>query len=74
MAKYKDPTFYKIVRPIAKLIFKILYRPTIIGKENIPKDNNYIVCSNHLSTLDPFLVCFLLNRPVAYMAKKEFWI
>lgn len=51
--------------------FRLMYRIEIEGKENIPKDNKYIVCSNHLSTLDPFLVCFLLNRPVAYMAKKE---
>ena len=51
--------------------FRLMYRVEIEGKENIPKDNRYIVCSNHLSTLDPFLVCFLLNRPVAYMAKKE---
>ena len=51
--------------------FRLMYRIEIEGKENIPKDNRYIVCSNHLSTLDPFLVCFLLNRPVAYMAKKE---
>ena len=51
--------------------FKLMYRVEIEGKENIPKDNKYIACGNHLSTLDPFLVCFTLNRPVAYMAKKE---
>ena len=48
-----------------------MYRVEIEGKENIPKNNKYIACGNHLSTLDPFLVCFTLNRPVAYMAKKE---
>ena len=51
--------------------FKLMYRVEIEGKENIPKNNKYIACGNHLSTLDPFLVCFTLNRPVAYMAKKE---
>ena len=51
--------------------FKLMYRVEIEGKENIPKNNKYIACGNHLSTLDPFLVCFTLNRPIAFMAKKE---
>ncbi len=51
--------------------FKLVYKLEVIGKENIPKDNAYIAAANHLSTLDPPLVCSILNRPLAYMAKKE---
>lgn len=51
--------------------FKLMYKVKIEGKENIPKDGKYIACGNHLSSLDPFLVCFILPRPVAFMAKKE---
>lgn len=51
--------------------FKLVYRLEIYGQENIPSDNNYIVASNHLSTLDPPLVSAVLNRGVAFMAKKE---
>ena len=51
--------------------FKLVYRLEVQGKENIPKDNNYIIAANHLSTLDPPLVCGVMNRGVAYMAKKE---
>ncbi len=51
--------------------FKLVYRLEVHGKENIPKDNNFIIAANHLSTLDPPLVCGVLNRGVAYMAKKE---
>ena len=54
-----------------KLIFKIMYRVEVYGKENLPKDSDYIIASNHLSTLDPPLVCSCVNRGVAYMAKKE---
>ena len=31
MEKIKDPLFYKIIRPIAKVIFIVLYRPKVIG-------------------------------------------
>ena len=51
--------------------FKLVYRLEVYGKENIPKDNKYIVAANHLSTLDPPLVCSVMKRGVAYMAKKE---
>ena len=43
----------------------------ILGKENVPKDRFFIVASNHVSAIDPFLVCDAVNRPIAYMAKQE---
>lgn len=51
--------------------YKLVYRLEVHGKENIPKDNNFIIAANHLSTLDPPLMCAIMNRGVAYMAKKE---
>lgn len=51
--------------------FKLVYRLEVHGKENIPEHSDFIIASNHLSTLDPPLVCAVMNRAVAYMAKKE---
>jgi len=53
------------------LQFILIYRIEVEGRENIPKTNNFIVAANHLSSFDPFLVCFSLPQPVAFMAKKE---
>lgn len=53
------------------LSYKFIYRYEVYGKENIPDTNDYVVVGNHLSTLDPPLVCNVLKHPVAYMAKKE---
>lgn len=50
---------------------KLIYRLEVTGKENIPSTNDFIVAGNHLSTLDPPLLAAVLNRPIAYMAKKE---
>ena len=50
---------------------KLVYRIEINGLENVPKDNNYIVCPNHLSTLDPPIMVAVMPRSVAFMAKKE---
>ena len=53
------------------LRLKIVYRIEVNGKENIPRDNKYLVCPNHLSTLDPPMLAAVLPRNVAFMAKKE---
>lgn len=60
---------------VCKLLYmirlKLIYRIEIHGKENIPKDNRYIICPNHLSTLDPPMLAAVMPRNVAFMAKKE---
>lgn len=76
----REPKFYNkwrrlflfLVTHVFYMIrFKLVYRLEVYGKENIPDDNNFIIAANHLSTLDPPLVCAVMNRPVAYMSKKE---
>ena len=76
----REPSFFNKWRSLFQFIvthigymirFKLVYRLEVHGKENIPKNNNFIVAANHLSTLDPPLMCAIMNRRVAYMAKKE---
>lgn len=47
------------------------------GLENIDKNERYIIASNHITGLDPFMVVANINRTIAYMAKKQlfetFW-
>ena len=50
---------------------KLVYRIEVQGMENIPNDNKYIVCPNHLSTLDPPMMVAVWPRSIAFMAKKE---
>ena len=60
---------------VCKIIYmsrlKLIYRIEVHGYENIPKDNKYLVCPNHLSTLDPPMLVAVMPRNVAFMAKKE---
>ena len=68
----KDPIFYKITRPILAIFIK-LYRPTIIGKEFIPKEGRVILAGNHTSYLDPLLVAYGTKRCVHYFAKDRLY-
>lgn len=62
---------YFVTHIFYKFIFKVMYRLEVYGRENLPKNNEYIAASNHLSSLDPPLVCGVLNKGGAFMAKKE---
>lgn len=57
---YKVPFRYQLSRPAIKavfrLIFHILGRVNIIGKENIPFGKPYVVAMNHISIFDPPLI------------------
>lgn len=62
---------YKICKLIYSVLLKILYRPTVYGIENIPKEGNLIFAGNHRHALDPIVVMSNTNRIVHYMAKEE---
>ncbi|GIN59459.1 1-acyl-sn-glycerol-3-phosphate acyltransferase [Lederbergia ruris] len=64
-------TFYNFARGVVKCIFKPLYRVEVIGLEHFPKDGGVLLCSNHISNLDPPTVGIAAPRPVHFMAKAE---
>lgn len=68
----KEKNFmYRFLKPIYTVLLKILFRPQIIGKENIPKDGALIFAGNHKHAVDPTMVMMSTNRVVHYMAKEE---
>ncbi|WP_067725421.1 lysophospholipid acyltransferase family protein [Oceanobacillus damuensis] len=64
-------SLYKFARSVVALILFPLYRISIIGKENIPKDGPVIICSNHISNFDPPVVGITSPRDIHFMAKGE---
>ena len=65
--------FYKFVKPVLGLIFRVYYNPKVIGKENIPKDGSIIVAGNHKHVMDQCGVIIATKRVIHYMAKKEYF-
>jgi len=41
-------------------------------EEEINKNENYIICPNHISTIDIPVILAALNFPIIFMAKKEY--
>ena len=69
----KDPIFYKLVRPIVKGLIYLLYRPKIIGKENIPKNGSIILAGNHTNNFDCLLLISSTKRCIHFLAKDSLY-
>jgi 1-acyl-sn-glycerol-3-phosphate acyltransferase len=48
-------------------------RVKIVGLESIDQAGTYIFMSNHVSNLDPLILCPLIPRRTSILAKKEIW-
>jgi 1-acyl-sn-glycerol-3-phosphate acyltransferase len=63
---------------LAKFIFlgpllRLIWRPWMVGAENIPDDRPAILASNHLSFCDSFFLPLLAPRKVTFLAKAEYF-
>ena len=72
----KNDVFQKLIyQLVSKLfvlpIYKFVFRGHLIGRENIPQKNAFIMVSNHGSLLDPPLLGHALGRNISFMAKAE---
>lgn len=68
---YNDVLLYKILRPIITILFKLLFRPKIIGKENIKSSGRIILAGNHTNNLDCALLISSTKRNIHFLAKAE---
>ena len=67
----KDNFFYKLVRPIIRLLFKIFYPSQVLGLDNIPKEGRILLAGNHTKWLDPVMLVSTVKRQVHFLAKDE---
>jgi len=72
----KNQTFQKLIYElVSKLfvfpIYKSVLKGHLIGRDNIPQKDSFIMVSNHGSLLDPPLLGHALGRNISFMAKAE---
>lgn len=67
----KEPLLYRAVRGVLGACFKAVYKPSIIGKNNIPENGRIILAGNHTNFFDCILVGCATKRCVHYLAKDE---
>lgn len=66
-----EPKAYIKHRPKLNFLFRLLFRPTIIGAENIPKSGRIILAGNHTHFMDCITVAASTERVVHFLGKSE---
>ncbi len=63
--------FYKFVRAVIKPLAYLFFNIKKHGVANIPKNESVVLCCNHTSMTDVWLLIALCPRQICFMAKKE---
>ena len=64
---------YRLSRLVAGPVLRLLVPPTVLGAENIPATGPAILASNHLSVIDSIYLPLMVERPVTFAAKSEYF-
>lgn len=64
-------SFYKVIVKLLKGLLRVFIFFRIRGKENIPSEGAFLLCSNHRAMHDPFLIAAGCKRQLTFMAKEE---
>ncbi|MEG0408890.1 MAG: lysophospholipid acyltransferase family protein [Bacilli bacterium] len=65
----EEPLFYKIIRPVGKVVFDFIYKPNYKNLENIPKTGKIILAGNHTNFKDCLLLIASTKRVIHFMGK-----
>ncbi len=63
--------FYRFIRAFFTPFVKLILRPRVSGLEKNRGDGGYILCCNHQSMLDMFILVITFPTQICFMAKKE---
>ena len=61
------------VKGFLGLLYRIVYRPKVVGLENFPKDEGFIICSKHINYLDAAGIILLNKKPIRFIAKADLY-
>lgn len=63
--------FYRIVRGLMIGLYKTIFPCRVYGKENLPTEGGYVLCSNHTSMSDVIWLIASNPRTISFMGKAE---
>jgi len=64
---------YEVTRSTLSAVARLIYRPVIEGRENIPRTGPVLLASNHLSFVDSIIIPLLAPRRVVFLAKSDYF-
>lgn len=66
--------FYWFMKHIvAGPLLKTIFRPWVVGAENVPTNGGVILASNHLSFIDSVFLPLVIDRDLVFLAKSDYF-
>lgn len=65
--------FKSAARALTRPVARVVYRPTVEGRENVPRTGPVLFASNHLSFIDSVVITVIAPRDVRFLAKAEYF-
>jgi 1-acyl-sn-glycerol-3-phosphate acyltransferase len=63
---------YPVARAVLTPIFRAAWRTYLRGLEHLPREGPAIICPNHVSVIDSFLLPTVLPRRITFVGKSEY--
>ena len=63
---------YPAARAVLRPTFRVAWKLRLVGGENLPAEGPAILCPNHTSVLDSFLLPAMLPRRITFVGKSEY--
>jgi len=64
---------WKFFRGLLRGLWWMMFRPTVVGKENIPTSGPVLIAPIHRSNVDFAFTIFMTDRKTFFMAKDSLW-
>ena len=64
---------YSVVHAVVAPVSKVIWRPTVVGLENVPLTGPVILASNHVSFADSLVIPIVAPRKVVFLAKSDYF-
>jgi 1-acyl-sn-glycerol-3-phosphate acyltransferase len=64
---------YGVLHSLLPPLAKAVWRPRVTGLQGVPSTGPVILASNHLSFIDSVVIPIVVPRPVAFLAKSDYF-
>jgi 1-acyl-sn-glycerol-3-phosphate acyltransferase len=68
-----ERVLYGVLHRIVPPVLRVIWRPRVIGLENVPRIGPLILASNHRSFIDSVVIPAVVPRPVNFLAKSDYF-
>ncbi len=72
-SRHDGGVLYEVTHAVLPPVLKAVWRPTVVGLDNIPATGGVLLASNHLSFFDSVVIPSLVPRKVVFLAKDDYF-